>query len=129
MNPIGGFIRSICNAWADQRAQMFYEEDHPIYFVKKALCEVLGMMTQEELPMQNVWRVEITKEGKYLLSDFTLPKQTSRIKQLVSEQEVPVWVLESVNVLQIAENDTVVNNVGKKINGKIFYVFEPMNEG
>lgn len=101
----------------------------PKEWINQVLLDILGMMNQGELPMNNVWRVQVNPDGKYMVNDFTLPSQSSNIKKLMSKTEVPRWVLEAISVLQIADDDTTVDGVGKRISSSIYYIFEPINEG
>jgi hypothetical protein len=122
-------VKELVNAWEDQRLLAMIEANDPKAWITTVLWDILGMMNQKELPMNNVWRVQVNPDGKYMVNDFTLPSQSSNIKKLMPKTEVPRWVLEAISVLQIAEDDTTVDGVGKRISSSIYYIFEPMNEG
>jgi hypothetical protein len=128
MTSFADVMSGITEKWEDSRVvAMIYAED-PIEHIREIVYGRI-LMIQESLPMNNVWRVKVNPDDTYILNDFTMPSQSDTIEKLIPKDEVPKWVLEQVSVLQIAENDTTVDGVGKKISGSIFYIFEPMNEG
>ena len=122
-------VKALINAWEDTRLMSMLKANDPKEWINQVLLDILGMMNQGELPMNNVWRVQVNPDGKYMVNDFTLPSQSSNIKKLMSKTEVPRWVLEAISVLQIADDDTTVDGVGKRISSSIYYIFEPINEG
>lgn len=92
------------------------------------LTRALGMMMhmeQQELALNNVWRLEITANGSYKLNDFTLPTNDVIINKMHTKDKVPKWMLESLAVLQILDNGESIADVGKKIDESIFYLLEP----
>jgi hypothetical protein len=82
-------------------------------------------MKQEELALNNVWRLEITKSGSYKLNDFTMPSNDVIINKMHRKKNVPKWMLESLAVLQILDDGESITDVGKKIDNSIFYLLEP----
>jgi len=82
-------------------------------------------MEQQELALNNVWRLEITANGSYKLNDFTLPTNDVIINKMHTKDKVPKWMLESLAVLQILDNGESIADVGKKIDESIFYLLEP----
>lgn len=118
-----GFVEQ----FEDARVVWMLQANDPIEHIREIVYGRI-LMIQEPLPMQNVWRVKINDNGCYTLNDFTMPSQSDNIEKLIPKEEVPNWLLEQVSVLQIAENDTTVDGVGKKISGSVFYVFEPINK-
>ena len=94
----------------------------------KKLTKVLKYMMnmeQQELALNNVWRLEITDSGSYKLNDFTLPSNDVIINKNHLKETLPTWMLESLSVLQIIDDGDMVDKVGKKINSSIFYLLEP----
>jgi hypothetical protein len=87
--------------------------------------EKLMHMEQQELALNNVWRLEITANGSYKLNDFTLPTNDVIINKMHTKDKVPKWMLESLAVLQILDNGESIADVGKKIDESIFYLLEP----
>ena len=87
--------------------------------------KIMMNMEQQELALNNVWRLEITDSGSYKLNDFTLPTNDVIINKMHTKDKAPKWMLESLAVLQILDDGDMVDKVGKKINSSIFYLLEP----
>jgi len=85
-------------------------------------------MEQQELALNNIWRLEITASGLYKLNDFTLPSNDVIINKMRSKEQLPKWMLESLAVLQILDDGEMIDKVGKKIDSSIFYLIEPFEE-
>jgi hypothetical protein len=92
------------------------------------------MRMQTELPLDNVWRVEMKGGGRVILNDFTMPSASSKIKKIIKLTDAPKFIRDGVSVLQIAPDGTSVEGVGKKIDEDIYYIVEnhgkhPREEG
>jgi hypothetical protein len=85
-------------------------------------------MVQQEIPLENVWRVEIKGSGRVILNDFTLPSASSKIKKVIKLTDAPKFIRDAVSVLQIAPDGTSIEGVGKKIDEDIYYIVE-RNDG
>ena len=93
-----------------------------------ALLRVILHM-QVELPLDNVWRVEIKGSGRVILNDFTMPSASSKIKKVIKLTDAPKFIRDAVSVLQIAPDGTSIEGVGKKIDEDIYYIVEKMSGG
>jgi hypothetical protein len=82
------------------------------------------MRMQTELPLENVWRVEMKGSGRIILNDFTMPSASSKIKKIIKLIDAPKFIRDGVSVLQIAPDGTSVEGVGKKIDEDIYYIVE-----
>lgn len=82
------------------------------------------MSMQTELPLENVWRVEMKGSGRVILNDFTMPSASSKIKKVIKLIDAPKFIREGVSVLQIAPDGTSIEGVGKKIDEDIYYIVE-----
>jgi hypothetical protein len=82
------------------------------------------MCMQFELPLENVWRVEIKGSGRIILNDFTMPSASSKIKKVIKLIDAPKFIRDGVSVLQIAPDGTSIEGVGKKIDEDIYYIVE-----
>jgi hypothetical protein len=82
------------------------------------------MRMQTELPLENVWRVEMKGSGRVILNDFTMPSASSKIKKVIKLIDAPKFIREGVSVLQIAPDGTSIEGVGKKIDEDIYYIVE-----
>ena len=85
-------------------------------------------MVQQEIPLEQVWRVEMKGSGRVILNDFTMPSASSKIKKVIKLIDAPKFIRDAVSVLQIAPNGTSVDGVGKKIDEDIYYIVE-RNDG
>jgi hypothetical protein len=85
-------------------------------------------MVQQDIPLEQVWRVEMKGSGRVILNDFTMPSASSKIKKVIKLTDAPKFVRDAISVLQIAPNGTTVDGVGKKIDEDIYYIVE-RNDG
>jgi len=85
-------------------------------------------MVQQEIPLENVWRVEIKSSGRVILNDFTMPSASGKIKKVIKLTDAPKFIRDAVSVLQIAPDGTSIQGVGKKIDEDIYYIVE-RNDG
>ena len=85
-------------------------------------------MVQQEIPLENVWRVEMKGSGRVILNDFTLPSASSKIKKVIKLTDAPKFIRDAISVLQIAPDGTTVDGVGKRIDEDIYYIVE-RNDG
>jgi hypothetical protein len=92
------------------------------------LIKNIMRMVQQEIPLEQVWRVEIKGSGRVILNDFTMPSASSKIKKVINLTDAPKFIRDAVSVLQIAPNGTTVDGVGKKIDEDIYYIVE-RNDG
>jgi hypothetical protein len=84
-------------------------------------------MVQQEIPLENVWRVEMKGSGRVILNDFTMPSASSKIKKVIKLIDAPKFIRDGVSVLQIAPDGTSIEGVGKKIDEDIYYIVEQMS--
>ena len=82
------------------------------------------MCMQTELPLENVWRVEMKGSGRVILNDFTMPSASSKIKKVIKLIDAPKFIRDGVSVLQIAPDGTSSEGGGKKIDEDIYYIVE-----
>lgn len=85
------------------------------------------MCMQLELPLENVWRVEIKGSGRIILNDFTMPSASSKIKKVIKLIDAPEFIRDAIAILQIAPDGTSIEGVGKKIDEDIYYIVEKMS--
>lgn len=94
------------------------------------LMRMLAQMTADEVyAMQDrAFRVEVNPDGTFNIVDFTLPSSSGRLRQNIPLEDVPKWVIESMAMLQIAEEGSYVKGVGFRVSNCIFYVAEKWEE-
>ena len=93
-----------------------------------SLINAIMRMVQQDIPLEQVWRVEIKGSGRVILNDFTMPSASSKIKKVIKLIDAPKFIRDAISVLQIAPNGTTVDGVGKKIDEDIYYIVE-RNDG
>jgi hypothetical protein len=86
------------------------------------------MGRQEELPLDNVWRVEIRGNARVVLDDFTLPSSSVIMRKIIKLTDAPKFIQDGISVLQIAPDGTSIEGVGKKISEDVYYIVES-NDG
>lgn len=86
------------------------------------------MGRQEDLPLDNVWRVEIRENARVVLDDFTLPSSSVIMRKIIKLTDAPKFVQDGISVLQIAPDGTSIEGVGKKISEDVYYIVES-NDG
>lgn len=86
------------------------------------------MGRQEDLPLDNVWRVEIRENARVVLDDFTLPSSSVIMRKIIKLTDAPKFIQDGVSVLQIAPDGTSIEGVGKKISEDVYYIVES-NDG
>ena len=98
-----------------------FKEDAPI-----GIMEGVLRMVEEQfnLPLQNVWRVLVNNDGTVELNDFTLPSSTGKMRDVFKQENLPLWIQDSLSVLMIVDQGVTVEGVGKKITDSIFYLME-----
>jgi hypothetical protein len=80
-----------------------------------------------EHPLEQVWRVRFYDDGTVALYSFAMPhieKNFGKQDRLNDASYLPDWVKERIAVLQICESGTILEGVGQKVSGKVFYVIE-----
>lgn len=90
------------------------------------LMRMLAQMTEDEVHalQDKSFRVEVNPDGTFNIVDFTLPSLAGRLRQNIPQEDVPKWVIESMAMLQIAEEGSYVKGVGFRISNRIYYVAE-----
>jgi len=85
-------------------------------------------MEQGNLLLNNVCRLEILEGGSFSIKDFTVPSRDVIINKTYIKKELPKWMLDALSVLQILDDGATITNVGKKVDGTVFYLLEPISE-
>jgi hypothetical protein len=107
----------------DSKIVWALRENDPPEMIAMLVADLLGM-TQEELDLDNVWRVKVYPDGLVELNDFTMPSKTGKLIDKISQADVPDWIQDALAVLQIVDDGAVVDGVGRKINEQIYYITE-----
>jgi hypothetical protein len=91
---------------------------------RKVIKGLLMDMFQDNLPLDNIWRVEIRDNHEIHLTDFTMPSSSDTLQKTIPITEAPDFIRNGLAVLQIVQDDTHVDGVGKRISETIFYIVE-----
>jgi hypothetical protein len=74
---------------------------------------------------ESTLRVSITPDGRFDIVDFTTPRQDGRfLHQDAPQEDIPAWVIEAISILRITEPRSVVNDIGFKVNDKLYYIVD-----
>lgn len=109
--------------WQEVDEVLFgYDESFNVTVQKPMLLHMIE--EQFELPLTNVWRVHVLKDGMVELNDFTMPSSTGKMRDVFKQENLPQWIQDSLSVLMIVDQGVTVEGVGKKITDSIFYLME-----
>jgi hypothetical protein len=74
------------------------------------------------LKKQDVLRISINDDESFDITDFTLPSESGKVRKNVPQEDMPQWVLESISMLRIADINSLVKEVGFKINDRLYFI-------
>lgn len=99
---------------------------HPDVRVIKNL--LMDMMRQDELPLDNIWRVELVENHRLKLTDFTMPSSSTKLNETIPISDAPKFIRDGLAILQIPRDDVQISGIGKRISDTVFYIVE-RNDG
>lgn len=98
--------------------------------LKQLLKRVNALLgRQDELPLDNVWRVELGENDRVKLTDFTMPSSSAIINKTTTLNNAPQFIRDGLAVLQIASDGSLVDGVGKRISDSVYYILEKIDGG
>jgi hypothetical protein len=96
--------------------------------LKQLLKRVNALLgRQDELPLDNVWRVELGENDRVKLTDFTMPSSSAIINKTTTLNDAPQFIRDGLAVLQIASDGSLVDGVGKRISDSVYYILEKVD--
>lgn len=96
--------------------------------LKQLLKRVNALLgRQEELPLDNIWRVELRENDRVKLTDFTMPSSSAIINKTIKLDNAPQFIRDGLAVLQIASDGSLVEGVGKRISDTVYYIVEKVD--
>ena len=96
--------------------------------LKQLLKRVNALLgRQEELPLDNIWRVELRENDRVKLTDFTMPSSSAIINKTTTLNNAPQFIRDGLAVLQIASDGSLVEGVGKRISDTVYYIVEKVD--
>jgi hypothetical protein len=58
-----------------------------------------------------------------------MPSKTGKLVDKISQADAPDWIQDALAVLQISQDGTLVEKVGKRISDSVFYILEGDTDG
>lgn len=122
---------------SDKRKKVNLDGVADAYIVKELCSEtpkfgaikaLIAEMFQRELPLDNIWRVELRDNHEVNLTDFTMPSSSDKLKQTIPITDAPKFIRDGLAILQIARDDAQIEGVGKRISDTVYYIVE-RNDG
>jgi hypothetical protein len=111
--------------WREVDKVIFGSVGHNDINPLRAMDTCIAMVQEQfSVPLQNIWRVHIGKDDLVTIHDFTMPSNQDTITKTFRQEELPLWLQDSLSVLMIVDEGVTVEGLGKKINDSIFYVVE-----
>jgi hypothetical protein len=123
MNGIDRLIYAFDTGLKDSKIVWALKENDPPEMIAMLVADLLNMK-QEDLKLDSIWRVKVYPDGFVEINDFTMPSKTGKLIDKISQAEVPDWIRDALAVLQIVDDGTVVDGVGRKISEQIYYITE-----
>ena len=90
--------------------------------------DLIVEMMQRDLPLDNIWRVEIRDNARIKLTDFTMPSSSDIINKTIPITDAPKFIRDGLAILQIARNEALIDGIGKRISDTVYYIVE-RNDG
>ena len=87
------------------------------------------MERQLDLPLDNIWRVELRDNDRVKLTDFTMPSSSPILNKTIPIKDAPSFIRDGLAVLQISQDGVHVDGVGKRISDTVYYVVERTDGG
>lgn len=87
------------------------------------------MDRQEDLPLDNIWRVELRENDRVKLTDFTMPSSGSTMNKTIPITDAPKFIRDGLAVLQISHDAGQVDGVGKRVSDTVYYIVERVDGG
>lgn len=76
----------------------------------------------EGLQRQDVLRISINDDESFDITDFTLPSESGKVRKNVPQEDMPQWILESISMLRIVEDNDLVKGIGFKIHDRLYFI-------
>ena len=87
------------------------------------------MERQLDLPLDNIWRVELRDNDRVKLTDFTMPSSSPILNKTIPIKDAPSFIRDGLAVLQISQDGVHVDGVGKRVSDTVYYVVERADGG
>ena len=86
------------------------------------------MMQEGVIKTNDVIRVEVNNDGTVNLYDFTLPSKGGMKRLNMSQEDVEPWIMETISMLRIANQNDLVPELGFKVSDTLYYILNREGE-
>jgi hypothetical protein len=98
------------------------------YTAMRILVRWQDMMKEGVIKTSDVIRVEVNENGTVNLYDFSLPSKGGLKCLNIPQEDVDGWIMESISMLRIAENNDLIPELGFKISDTLYYILNREGE-
>jgi hypothetical protein len=96
--------------------------------VQANIREWTWMMQRGDVNTNDVIRVEVNDDGTVNLYDFTLPSKGGRKRLNVSQDDVEKWIMETISMLRITDENDLIPDLGFKVSDTLYYILNREGE-
>jgi len=111
-----------------ERIQIAIDEMHFKLTAQNTLRRWTHMMQEGIVKTNDVIRVEVNEDGTVNLYDFTLPSKGGMKRLNIPQEDVEKWIMESISMLRITEEQNLVPELGFKVNDTLYYILNREGE-
>jgi hypothetical protein len=86
------------------------------------------MMKEGVINTKDIIRVEVNDNGTVNLLDFTLPSKSGMKRDDIPQEDVEPWIIESISMLRITEENNLVPELGFKVSDTLYYILNREGE-
>jgi hypothetical protein len=86
------------------------------------------MMEDGLIKTKDVIRVEVNDDGTINLLDFTMPTKSGMRRDDIPQEDVEPWIMESISMLRITEDNNLVPELGFKVSDTLYYILNREGE-
>ena len=98
------------------------------YTAQRILSRWQHMMKEGLIKTNDVIRVEVNEDGTVDLYDFSLPSKGGLRCLNIPQKDVDTWIMESISMLRITENNDLVPELGFKVSDTLYYILNREGE-
>ena len=92
--------------------------------IQNNLKEIERLMRDNRIPSNDVLRVAVNDDGTFNIYDFGFTGVSKRKLENIPQEDVPQCVMEAVSMLRIADEGSLVPELGFKVNDHLYYIID-----
>lgn len=92
------------------------------------LQEIERLMRDNRIPSNDVLRIAVNEDGTINIYDFGFVGVSKRKLENLAQQDVPPWIMETISMLRIADDNDLVPELGFKVTDHLYYVIDRTGE-